>query len=77
MLGLGENTEPTDFAWDVILWVPPPGPATGDRNSPVTVLIVVILVVPAVLFGSYRIQRARALKKEELRAPEPGLRSPG
>jgi hypothetical protein len=23
VLGLGENTEPTDFAWDVILWVPP------------------------------------------------------
>ena len=29
-----------------------------------TVLIVVILLVPAVLFGSYRIQRARALKKK-------------
>ena len=77
VLGLGENTEPTDFAWDVIFWVPPAGPAAGDRNSPVTVLIVVILVVPAVLFGSYRIQRARALKREELRATGTGLRWPG
>jgi hypothetical protein len=24
VLGLGENTEPTDVAWDVIFWVPPP-----------------------------------------------------
>jgi uncharacterized membrane protein len=23
VLGLGEDTEPTDFAWDVILWEPP------------------------------------------------------
>jgi len=24
LLGLAENTEPTDFVWDVIFWVPPP-----------------------------------------------------
>lgn len=24
VLGLAENTEPTDFAWDAIFWVPPP-----------------------------------------------------
>ena len=29
VLGLAENTEPTDFAWDVILWVPPPGLLIG------------------------------------------------
>ena len=23
VLGLGENTEPTDFGWDVIFWLPP------------------------------------------------------
>ena len=26
VLGLAENTEPTDFAWDVIFWVPPVQP---------------------------------------------------
>ena len=26
VLGLGENTEPTDFAWDVIFWLPPVQP---------------------------------------------------
>jgi len=26
VLGLGENTEPTDFAWDVTFWVPPVQP---------------------------------------------------
>ena len=33
VLGLGENTEPTDFAWDVILWEPPPArrPGIGHR----------------------------------------------
>jgi len=29
VLGLGENTEPTDFAWDVILWVPQPDRRPG------------------------------------------------
>jgi hypothetical protein len=29
VLGLGENTEPTDFAWDVILWVPRPARRPG------------------------------------------------
>ena len=29
VLGLAENTEPTDFAWDVILWQPPARPAVG------------------------------------------------
>jgi hypothetical protein len=29
VLGLGENTEPTDFAWDVILWVPPSAQRPG------------------------------------------------
>ena len=26
VLGLAENTEPTDFAWDVIVWIPPAQP---------------------------------------------------
>ena len=26
VLGLAENTEPTDFAWDVIFWLPPAQP---------------------------------------------------
>ena len=26
VLGLAENTEPTDFAWDVIFWLPPVQP---------------------------------------------------
>ena len=26
VLGLGEDTEPTDFAWDVIFWLPPVQP---------------------------------------------------
>ena len=29
VLGLAENTEPTDFAWDVILWLPPPARRPG------------------------------------------------
>ncbi|MGS0684526.1 hypothetical protein ACVBEQ_05095 [Nakamurella sp. GG22] len=29
VLGLVENTEPTDFAWDVIFWQPPGRPAGG------------------------------------------------
>jgi hypothetical protein len=29
VLGLGENTEPTDFSWDVILWVPPSAQRPG------------------------------------------------
>ena len=29
VLGLGENTEPTDFAWNVILWVPQPDRRPG------------------------------------------------
>ncbi len=28
VLGMAENTEPTDFTWDVIFWVPP-GPPTA------------------------------------------------
>ena len=31
VLGLGENTEPTDFAWDVILWLPPAQPTGAPR----------------------------------------------
>ena len=29
VLGLAENTEPTDFAWDVIFWQPPGRPAAS------------------------------------------------
>ena len=29
VLGLGENTEPTDFAWDVIFWLPPAQPSAS------------------------------------------------
>lgn len=29
VLGLAENTEPTDFSWDVIFWQPPGRPAAG------------------------------------------------
>lgn len=31
LLGLAENTEPAAFAWDVILWTPPP--ATAPRRQ--------------------------------------------
>ena len=29
VLGLAEDTEPADFAWDVIFWVPGPGRSRG------------------------------------------------
>jgi hypothetical protein len=29
VLGLGENTEPADFAWDVIFWLPPTDASTS------------------------------------------------
>ena len=76
VLGLAENTEPTDFAWDVIFWLPPAQPV-GDRSTTVIVLIVVILVVPGVLFASYRLQRARELRNGRARAPPITTRAPG
>ena len=32
VLGLAENTEPTDFAWDIIFWVPPAQPTVGGAS---------------------------------------------
>ena len=32
VLGLAENTEPTDVTWDVIFWVPPAPPAAGGAS---------------------------------------------
>ena len=29
VLGLAENTEPTDFAWDVTFWLPPTKPSVS------------------------------------------------
>ena len=29
VLGLAENTEPTDFAWEVIFWLPPAQPSVS------------------------------------------------
>ena len=32
VLGLAENTEPTDFAWDIIFWMPPAQPPVGGTS---------------------------------------------
>ena len=72
VLGLAENTEPTDFSLGRHLLAATRA-AGGGRSTTVTVLIVVVLVVPGILFASYRIQRAREMKKRQNKgAPDHG-----